>query len=120
MNQNQLRQAHALVWLLSPTFIQLTSEWTDTYGIASLKKAELEADGSILTLTVSHAKGVSKSFIQELKNEEEVFMKIIRKNLHKYKLPRIKWIVSTSDNDPVNLVALIESLNQNNSSETTD
>lgn len=38
-------------------------------------------------------------------------MKIIRKNLHKYKLPRIKWVVSTNDDDPVNLVALIESLN---------
>jgi hypothetical protein len=111
MNQNQLRQAHAIVWLLSPTFIQLTSEWSDIYGISSLKRAELEADGSTLTLTVSHAQGVSKSFIKDLKDQEEVFMKIIRKNLHKYKLPRIKWVVSTNDDDPVNLVALIESLN---------
>lgn len=114
MNQTQLRQAHALIWLLSPTFIQLTSEWSDTYGISSLKKAELEADGSLLTLTVSHAQGASKSFIQDLKNEEEIFMKIIRKNLHKYKLPRIKWVVSTNNDDPVNLVALIESLNTSN------
>ncbi|MFO0764337.1 MAG: hypothetical protein U0518_05840 [Candidatus Gracilibacteria bacterium] len=114
MNQNQLRQAHALVGLLSPTFIQITSEWTDLYGISSLRKAELEADGSTLILTVSHANGTPKSFVQALKNEEEIFMKIIRKNLHKYKLPRIKWVVSTTNDDPVNLVALIESLNTSN------
>ena len=65
----------------------------------------------MLILTVSHANGTPKSFVQALKNEEEIFMKIIRKNLHKYKLPRIKWVVSTNDDDPVNLVALIESLN---------
>jgi hypothetical protein len=120
MNQNQLRQAHAIVWLLSPTFIQLTSEWSDTYGISSLKRAELEADGARLTLTVSHSQWVSKSFINDLKDQEEIFMKIIRKNLHKYKLPRIKWIVSTSNDDPVNLVALIESLNAGNNEQKVE
>jgi hypothetical protein len=47
-------------------------------------------------------------------------MKIIRKNLHKYKLPRIKWIVSTSNDDPVNLVALIESLNAGNNEQKVE
>ena len=46
--------------------------------------------------------------------------KIIRKNLHKYKLPRIKWIVSTSNDDPVNLVALIESLNAGNNEQKVE
>lgn len=111
MKQNKLRQSHTLVWLLSPLFVEITSEWNAEFGIASLKRVSLEWDGSILKIDFSHSQGNTKALIKLLKEREEVFMKELKKHLHKYKLPRIQWALSGAEMDTMTLVWLIESLN---------